>query len=213
MVGPAPKPRAGLAARRPELEAVLPPSVPSSGPGWYRGGMRRHRSLLIAALLHATVGCGEPSGGDDGRSSTGSSGSASTGTTSGPSSATSTGDGSGTSSSASSDGPGPGTSTTGPDPSTTDGDGSSDGGGTGPICEPTPPAGDLCLECVHANCCVTWQACMNDEPCACVVDCHVVQGNSLGMCSNACNLDSDLYQALYFCGQASCLGSCDWDCC
>ena len=23
----------------------------------------------------------------------------------------------------------------------------------------------------------------------------------------------DLYQALYFCGQGSCLGTCDWDCC
>lgn len=86
-------------------------------------------------------------------------------------------------------------------------------GDTGTTCEPPPPAGDVCLECVAASCCTAWAACQADEPCACVVDCHVVQGGSLGMCSNQCNLDSELYQALYFCGQGSCLGSCEWDCC
>jgi hypothetical protein len=86
-------------------------------------------------------------------------------------------------------------------------------GETAGSCEPPPPAGDACLECAAANCCTAWAACQANEPCACVVDCHVVQGGSLGMCRNQCNLDTNLYQALYFCGQASCLGTCVWDCC
>lgn len=84
---------------------------------------------------------------------------------------------------------------------------------TGPVCEPRPPAGNTCLECVYGSCCVAWEACFADEPCACVIDCHVIQGNSLGMCSNVCNLDSNRYQELFFCGEANCLGSCEWDCC
>lgn len=84
---------------------------------------------------------------------------------------------------------------------------------TAGVCEPPPPEGSLCLECVVANCCTAWVACQADEPCACVIDCHVVKGGSLGNCSNQCNLDSDLYQAVYFCGQGSCLGTCEWDCC
>jgi hypothetical protein len=91
--------------------------------------------------------------------------------------------------------------------------GTSTMGETAGVCEPPPPEGNACLECVVANCCDGWVACQANEPCACVVDCHVVDGGSLGGCSNQCNLDTELYQALYFCGQMYCLGTCEWDCC
>jgi hypothetical protein len=99
--------------------------------------------------------------------------------------------------------------TTGPEPTSSGGS----EGETAGACEPPPPEGNACLECAAASCCTAWAACQADEPCACVVDCHVVNGGSLGNCSNQCNLDTELYQALYFCGQQSCLGTCEWDCC
>jgi hypothetical protein len=166
--------------------------------------------LVAAWLLH---GCGDSSTGEETGASTASTGggmtTASTDTTAPAISVGETSsDGTPTTTAADS---------TGAPTSTGPGEGSSDAGSsdgeTGGVCEPPPPAGDACLECVVANCCTAWVACQADEPCACVVDCHVVQGGSLGMCSNQCNLDSDLYQALYFCGQGSCLGTCDWDCC
>jgi hypothetical protein len=100
--------------------------------------------------------------------------------------------------------------TTGPEPTTSSGGSEAETAGA---CEPPPPEGNACLECAAANCCTAWAACQADEPCACVVDCHVVNGGSLGNCSNQCDLDTKLYQALYFCGQQSCLGTCEWDCC
>jgi hypothetical protein len=167
------------------------------------------RVLVVAWLLH---GCGDSSTGEEtGASATASSSGTAT-TSSGTTAGTSVGEGSsdGTPTTTAAD-------STGTPVSTGPGEGSSDAGSsdgeTGGVCEPPPPAGNACLECAVANCCTAWVACQADEPCACVVDCHVVKGGSLGNCSNQCNLDSDLYQALYFCGQASCLGTCEWDCC
>jgi hypothetical protein len=162
--------------------------------------------IVAAWLLH---GCGDSSSGEEtGASSTATAGGETTapGTTLGEASSdgtpgTTAADSTGTPGST---GPGEGSSGT----TSTEGEAE-----TAATCEPPPPAGDLCLECVTTHCCTAWAACQADEPCACVVDCHVVKGGSLGSCRNQCNLDSNLYQALYFCGQMSCLGGCDWDCC
>lgn len=165
--------------------------------------------MLVAAwLLH---GCGEASTDDDTGASSASSG-APTSTTEATSPGTTLDDASSSNASTTAADSTSTPASTGPGEGSTDA-ASSDDGDTASACDPPPPAGDACLECAAANCCTTWATCQADEPCACVVDCHVVQGGSLGMCSNQCNLDSDLYQALYFCGQASCLGTCEWDCC
>lgn len=161
-------------------------------------------------VLWLGSGCGSPDD-DTGPSSFGS-GDGSSASTSAPTTASSmTSDASSngtTTESSSGDTP-----TTAAADSTDEGPASTGPGDTGPTCEPPPPDGNACLECVVNSCCAVWVACQADEPCACVVDCHVVQGNSLGMCSNQCNLDSDLYQGLFFCGEANCLGTCDWSCC
>jgi hypothetical protein len=172
------------------------------------------RAGIVGAwlLLH---GCGDSSTGEEtGASSTATAGG--TATTSGGTTAPGTTEGeasnSGTPSTTAADSTGtPGSS--GPGEGSTAGSSSAEGAETSGTCEPAPPAGNVCLECVVANCCTAWVACQADEPCACVIDCHVVKGGSLGNCSNQCNLDSELYQAVYFCGQQSCLGTCEWDCC
>lgn len=87
----------------------------------------------------------------------------------------------------------------------------SSGDGGGNSCTPDG-ADDPCRECVKANCCDDWIACANDEVCACTIDCHL-GGASLGSCKNQCGGDPETYEALYFCGQMFCLGTCDWDCC
>jgi hypothetical protein len=113
-------------------------------------------------------------------------------------------------------------------PPTSDGPMSSDGPGdagssgddTGPatgsdsaggVCE--GPQANACLDCAVAACCTEWSACQADEGCACVIDCHVVRGGSLGNCESQCDHDGELYQGVFFCGQQSCLGTCEWDCC
>lgn len=175
--------------------------------------MRRWAPIVSLLFLASSTACPGESEDDDGGSTSPSSGPTTvTDSGSGPDPGTS-GEETGAATTSGSSGGSPTTSTSGPGTTGPADDSTSEGGETGVVCEPAPPEGDQCLECVHANCCVAWQACMNDVPCACVVDCHVIQGNSLGMCSNTCNLDSDLYQGLYFCGQGNCLGSCEWDCC
>jgi hypothetical protein len=54
---------------------------------------------------------------------------------------------------------------------------------------------------------------MADDGCSCIIDCHVLEGNSLGSCESQCDSDGELYQAVFFCGQMYCLGTCEWDCC
>jgi hypothetical protein len=89
-------------------------------------------------------------------------------------------------------------------------DGSSDGDDGGAC--PEDPADDECRVCVKANCCTHWATCQADDICQCTLDC-VLEGNSPGSCKNPCGGENDLYRAVYFCGQAYCLGLCDWDCC
>lgn len=170
-----------------------------------------HVGIVVAWLLH---GCGDSTAGDETGASATASGSG-TATTSGEATSPGTTRGEGSSDGTPVTTAADSTTTGAPASSGTGTDSSDPGtaGETAGTCEPPPPAGDACLECVVASCCTAWVACQADEPCACVVDCHVVQGGSLGMCSNQCNLDSDLYQALYFCGQGSCLGTCEWQCC
>jgi hypothetical protein len=79
------------------------------------------------------------------------------------------------------------------------------------VCE--GPQANACLDCAVPACCEQWSACQADEGCACVIDCHVVQGGSLGSCESQCGSDGELYQGVFFCGQQSCLGACEWDCC
>lgn len=167
--------------------------------------------IIVAWLLH---GCGDSTSGEEtGASATASgSGTASTsGEATSPGTTRGEGSSDGTPVTTAADSSTSAPASSGPGTDASSGPGTA--GETAGTCEPPPPEGDACLECVVASCCTAWVACQADEPCACVVDCHVVQGGSLGMCSNQCNLDSDLYQALYFCGQGSCLGSCEWDCC
>lgn len=89
---------------------------------------------------------------------------------------------------------------------------SSSGDDTGGACEPDPP-GNACLECVVPNCCGAWAQCQADEGCACMIECHVVKGGSLGSCKSQCNSDGELYEGVFFCGQMFCLDTCEWDCC
>ena len=79
-------------------------------------------------------------------------------------------------------------------------------------CGPTPPD-NACLQCAAPNCCQAWANCMNDPTCECVLDCHVIDGGSLNSCINGCGHETTGYQELFFCGQQSCLGTCEWDCC
>jgi hypothetical protein len=94
-------------------------------------------------------------------------------------------------------------------PSDSSGPAESTGGAA--TCEPDAED-DACRECVKANCCGAWTACQDDEICACTIDCHLA-GASLGSCKNQCGGDVETYEAVYFCGQMFCLGTCDWDCC
>jgi hypothetical protein len=98
----------------------------------------------------------------------------------------------------------------GPAPTTDDGAPTTEADG-GAICE-IGPDDDACRECVKMACCDVWTQCMNDDVCACTIDCHLA-GASLGSCKNECGGDSELYEAVFFCGQQTCLGTCDWDCC
>jgi hypothetical protein len=58
-------------------------------------------------------------------------------------------------------------------------------------------------------CCDDYIACRNDEICSCTLDCGLA-GGSFGSCSSQCGGQNDYYKGLYFCGQQSCLGTCDW---
>lgn len=178
-------------------------------------------SIVVVGLL----GCG----GDDGTGDSGSddtSGAATAGSTMTAGSATTmstsassadTGSGSATgddddpgtqgpsSTSETADGPGSSGDDTGPGSS---GDPGDDGAG---VCEGAQA--NACLDCAVGACCQQWTDCQADEGCTCVVNCHVVRGGSLGSCESQCGSDGELYQALFFCGQQSCLGTCEWDCC
>ena len=178
------------------------------------------RAILVSVVL-GMAGCPADDGDD------------STSTSEGTSSATTTGSGS----SASSGGMSTASSTSASTSSTTEdvtssGEGSTTEVGTGPASmtdtssssggrDPTgdgeacdPDAQDHpCLECFVDDCCKSWTMCLADEGCECIVDCHVIDGGSLGNCESQCNSDGELYQQLFFCGQMYCLGTCEWDCC
>jgi hypothetical protein len=87
-------------------------------------------------------------------------------------------------------------------------EGSSGGAG---MCGPED-VDDDCRTCLKMACCDAWLMCRNDESCACTFDCHL-GGGALNSCENMCNHDGQLYEYLFFCGQMTCLGTCDWDCC
>jgi hypothetical protein len=89
---------------------------------------------------------------------------------------------------------------------------SSDDNDTNGACGPPPPD-DACLQCVVPDCCDAWALCQADASCACVIECHVIGGSSLGSCKSQCDHDGELYQGVFFCGQQTCLGNCDWSCC
>jgi hypothetical protein len=99
------------------------------------------------------------------------------------------------------------TESSGPPPA----DSSSDDANPG-ICDPAM-YDDACLMCVVAPCCQFWMQCQADDGCACIIECHVLGNGSLGSCESQCNSDGELYQAVFFCGQQTCLGTCEWDCC
>ena len=176
----------------------------------------RSRSVLVALVI--ALGCGSDDGGDEGQgedttgspttttgtaTATTSTSATTTASTSATTSATSTTD--------TTTDDGPMTTDDGPLPTTDDGgDPSSDDGGSG-SCE-IGPDDDACRECVKGACCDIWTNCMNDDVCACTIDCHLA-GASLGSCKNECCGDSELYEAVFFCGQQTCLGTCEWDCC
>jgi hypothetical protein len=174
------------------------------------------RAILVSGVL-GLVGCPADDGGE------------STNTTEGTSTATTTGSGSGASSggmsmsSTSSSSTDEGTSSSS-DGSTTEvatgpvnTTGSSSSSGEDPTnggdaCDPEAQE-HPCLECFVDDCCKSWTMCLADEGCTCIVDCHVIEGGSLGGCESQCDSDGELYQALFFCGQMYCLGTCEWDCC
>jgi hypothetical protein len=170
------------------------------------------RTPTVLVALTLVLGCG-----DDGGSDSDSTGSGTESTSSDTTTSTSEGTSSATSASTSSDAS-TDPSTSSASTTTTTGGSTSDSAGTGTttdsatsgagLCEPTNDDGE-CYTCVKSNCCQAWTLCQNDESCACILDCHVVQGNSLGMCRSTCG-DSMLYNGVYFCGQMSCLGLCDW---
>ena len=124
------------------------------------------------------------------------------------STAGSTGDGSssGTSTSSTSS---PSTSTTASSSTSTTSDTTSDTTGAGCAADAND---DDCRTCIKDNCCLEYQACQNDTACKCLLDCHL-GGKSLGNCKSTCNADGETYKVLYFCGQMTCLNTCDWDCC
>ena len=175
--------------------------------------------LPCVLALALVIGCGGDDG-DDGAADTGddttTSATAMTASDSGPTAPFTMTDASASASSSGAD-DGPAESETGAsassgpdegDPSS--GGASSDEGGKN-SCTPDG-ADDPCRECVKANCCDDWIACANDDVCACTIDCHL-GGSSLGSCKNQCGGDPETYDAVYFCGQMFCLGTCDWDCC
>jgi hypothetical protein len=100
------------------------------------------------------------------------------------------------------------TSTSGPASSSTSA-GSAEGGDA---CDPAAQD-HPCLECFVDDCCKYWTQCLADEGCTCIIDCHVIEGGSLGSCESQCNSDGELYETIFFCGQMYCLGTCEWDCC
>src|SRR5688572_10430437 len=51
---------------------------------------------------------------------------------------------------------------------------------------------DPCFQCVAEACCNFWTECQNDPGCACVLDCHVIEGGSLGGCESQCDHDGEL---------------------
>lgn len=78
----------------------------------------------------------------------------------------------------------------------------------GGTCDPEP--GELdCITCVKTPCCSQYLSCRSDAICTCTLDC-VLDGGSVGNCRSTCGGENDLYKALYFCGQTTCLGTCDW---
>lgn len=178
--------------------------------------MRVGRPCVWIAVL--MLGCGADDGDDGSADDTGGTttmGSATAPTTSGTSPTATMTDGSTSASSSGAADDAPAETSTGGGASSGPAEDSSgpadDSEGGGNSCTPDA-ADDACRECVKANCCDDWIACANDEVCACTIDCHLA-GASLGSCKNQCGGDPETYEAVYFCGQMFCLGTCDWDCC
>ena len=176
------------------------------------------RWLCVFTLL--VVGCSDTSGEDDvtDQSGTGSSTTGASSSDGGPTGDDGSGDtadggddGSGDATQGGSEDTGPGsTGSADADTGSESGGGSTDEGGA---CDPDAQPNE-CLMCVATPCCNLLGGCEGDEGCACLLDCHVEQGNSIGNCKSQCNASDDaigLYNGVYFCGQMSCLGTCDWD--
>jgi len=175
----------------------------------------RSRSVLVALVL--ALGCGSDDGGDEGQGdTTGSPTTSATATATTSTSATTTASTSATTSASGTAGTttddGGMTTDDGPLPTTDDGGDPSSGDESGSGSCEIGPDDDACRECVKGACCDIWTNCMNDDVCACTIDCHLA-GASLGSCKNECGGDSELYEAVFFCGQQTCLGTCEWDCC
>jgi hypothetical protein len=176
--------------------------------------MRGILTVVVCAGLLAGCGGDDDSGSASSDAGTGSASDTTSGTatTASTSAATTSSDatsaGTATDPSTTSDGS---ASTT--DPSSTagsSGDDSTSADDTGSLSCPIETDDIDCIQCVKPPCCEHWANCQNDDSCACIVECHVVDGGSLGACRSTCG-DSTLYNALYFCGQMYCLGTCDWD--
>jgi hypothetical protein len=168
----------------------------------------------IAILLCVAVGCS----GDDGGTESGASTAMQTGTsTTMPMTSTSTSTTDATQGGTGSTGEPPSTEGSGTAPGTSTSEPSSSSGMAesaegGDVCDPET-YDHPCLQCFVDDCCQHWMSCLADEGCSCMIDCHVIEGGSLGSCESQCDSDGELYQAVFFCGQMYCLGTCDWDCC
>jgi hypothetical protein len=163
----------------------------------------------VVAILAGGFACGDE-GGDDGGGSTSTTTTTPT-TSTGQTTTSSTTTGSETTTTTSAEGSSSAESN-GTSPAESSGAASSEGssGGAG-MCGPED-VDDDCRTCLKMACCDAWLMCRNDESCACTFDCHLA-GGSLNSCENMCNHDGQLYEYLFFCGQMTCLGTCDWDCC
>ena len=175
--------------------------------------------LVIVALLVLTGCSGDDGGGETGAAT--STGSASSGspTTSGEDGTTDSDDdddddddSAGVTTDGGEDtGPGSSGSDEAGDSTGEDGGDSTDEGGN--ACDPDAQPNE-CLTCVATNCCNALSLCGGSAACECIIECHVVKGNSIGNCKSTCDADDaavEAYNGVYFCGQMSCLGTCDWN--
>lgn len=175
---------------------------------------RRRVRWGVLVLFLGSVACGDD--GDEGGESAAqtssepqTTGASSTGSMSSDgSTSTTAGDGSSTSSTTSSTSDSGSTSAASTS-SGTGGSGTGDAGTGAAVCDPSASDGE-CFTCVKSNCCVAWTLCQDDPICECTLECHVVDGNSLGQCRNQCGGETANYNGVYFCGQMNCLGLCDW---